>query len=404
MHVLLISYFFPPLLAPEAMQAERAVNAINKYFPQLNHNLSILTVKPISSYGKKDKNIGIDNYYRYEAFSIEYLYTPLYLLNKESRYFPDTRKGWIGPAIRKGKDIINNLLKNKEKIIIWSRAQPYSSHLVALALKREFPDIPWVASFSDPWSSNPYAIMYSSINLQWEKKVLDNATILTCVTERMKNQFIKSYPSTEDRWRVLSHIYPEDQQECIEDATPGPLTITYTGNFYGIRTPEPLFKALAYATAIQNDLKGKIEIRLVGELPPKWKNNISKYNLEGLIIHTEPVPQGEALKYIKFSDMLLLIDADIQGSVFLPSKLVDYLAAKKPIISITPNEGVSWDILSKHGHFCFTHKDIELLGKFFINLVKEYPKYKNRKFSRPNEFEPEEVAKNLFEIFSDSLK
>jgi hypothetical protein len=44
-----------------------------------------------------------------------------------------------------------------------------------------------------------------------------------------------------------------------------------------------------------------------------------------------------------------VIDAPADTSVFLPSKLVDYLAFNKPILGITPPTGASADLLRRLG-------------------------------------------------------
>jgi hypothetical protein len=50
------------------------------------------------------------------------------------------------------------------------------------------------------------------------------------------------------------------------------------------------------------------------------------------------------------ADVLLVIDAPSRGpSLFLPSKLVDYLPFRKPILGLTPGEGASADVLRQLG-------------------------------------------------------
>ena len=43
--------------------------------------------------------------------------------------------------------------------------------------------------------------------------------------------------------------------------------------------------------------------------------------------------------------MLLVIDAPADESLFLPSKLIDYLPARKPILGLTPARGASADLI-----------------------------------------------------------
>jgi glycosyltransferase involved in cell wall biosynthesis len=47
---------------------------------------------------------------------------------------------------------------------------------------------------------------------------------------------------------------------------------------------------------------------------------------------------------------LLLIDAPADESLFLPSKLIDYLPAAKPILALTPQRGASADVVRALGY------------------------------------------------------
>jgi len=63
-----------------------------------------------------------------------------------------------------------------------------------------------------------------------------------------------------------------------------------------------------------------------------------------------PSPNSEALAAAAAADVLLLIDAPSKSSsMFLPSKLIDYLMFRKPIFGITPQNGEAVDLLTRLG-------------------------------------------------------
>jgi hypothetical protein len=55
-----------------------------------------------------------------------------------------------------------------------------------------------------------------------------------------------------------------------------------------------------------------------------------------------------SLALMESADLLLVIDAPFDQSVFLPSKLVDYIGAQRPIFAITP-PGTSAKLVSDLG-------------------------------------------------------
>jgi hypothetical protein len=64
----------------------------------------------------------------------------------------------------------------------------------------------------------------------------------------------------------------------------------------------------------------------------------------------DKVPSSGAQSIAASSDVLLVVDAPTDGpSPFLPSKLVDYLAFRKPILGITPHDGASASLLKRIG-------------------------------------------------------
>src|SRR6185437_13126512 len=64
---------------------------------------------------------------------------------------PDSRNGWLGSAVRAGREV----LKSWRPDVMVASAPPFTTLLVARRLSREF-DLPWLAEFRDLWADNPY--------------------------------------------------------------------------------------------------------------------------------------------------------------------------------------------------------------------------------------------------------
>jgi hypothetical protein len=72
---------------------------------------------------------------------------------------------------------------------------------------------------------------------------------------------------------------------------------------------------------------------------------------------------------MKYADAYLLIDAPSEKpSVFLPSKLVEYLYMRKPILALTP-EGTSRDIIKEtNTGVCIYPEDVKSIKESFYHL------------------------------------
>jgi len=91
----------------------------------------------------------------------------------------------------------------------------------------------------------------------------------------------------------------------------------------------------------------------------------------------KPVSYIESLRLASESSGLLLIDAPAQLSVFLPSKLVDYIGTQRPIFGVTP-EGTSRELILRSGGLCADptnpNEIADRLKDFIVSISSFEPK------------------------------
>ena len=75
------------------------------------------------------------------------------------------------------------------------------------------------------------------------------------------------------------------------------------------------------------------------------------------------------------ADMLLILDAPFDISVFFPSKLVDYIGAQKPILAITP-EGSCADIVREVGGLVYSPDTLESIQNGIVSAITTLRKRK----------------------------
>src|SRR5207302_4685862 len=129
-----------------------------------------------------------------------------------------------------------------------------------------------------------------------------------------------------------------------------PLQLVYTGRFYdGLRTPITVLQALATLNK-EKSLDGVIEVTFVGPFVTGFIRDAQALGVEHLVRFKDRVPAADAEAIAAGADVLLVIDAPGEGpSPFLPSKLVDYLPLRKPILGVTPVEGASATLIRRTG-------------------------------------------------------
>jgi Glycosyl transferase 4-like domain len=260
-------------------------------------------------------------------------------------------------------------------------SQPHANHLLGLEIKKGIRR-PWVAYFSDPWSRNPYVSRISSritaYHRQLESQVLAEADLVLFTSPEMERLALGEFPSLlSGKTGVVPHGFVPSWYELARAAAPppGPLRILHTGHFYGPRSPLPLLQALQGLNS-RGDLASRLFFSFYGSFPASDRDLVRNGGLEPFFDIHGVVPYLESLALMHQHDALLLIDAPLRDqseSVFLPSKLVDYVGSGKPVIALTPREGATSRVLSEVGGHVREITDTPSIEKLFADLAGGMP-------------------------------
>lgn len=265
---------------------------------------------------------------------------------------PDSRLGWYWPACRAGKSI----LQSRRYDVIYSTSPYMTAHLIARRLSRRF-GIPWVADFRDPWRDNPFReLPFSSLN-QWdaflERRVLAEADYVVCNTPTMRARLCERLPFVAEKSTVIMNGFDRDRLVDVEPIRPGPVSdfiLTHAGQFYGRRSPIPLFRALRRAMETQSTTGRRIRLTLIG---PDQYDGVPLEKLarmEGVENHVTiigPKPHRETLSLLAGSDAVLLVGSNGPGSdLQVPNKLFEYLALRRPILAVVAPANPSANVLN----------------------------------------------------------
>lgn len=250
--------------------------------------------------------------------------------------------------------------------VIYSRSQPGASHILALRLKKLL-GIPWVAQLSDPWASNPYHSSHtkirSRIDAHYERRVVNECDKLIFPTVEIQRLYEKQYPDIDFAAKsiVLPH-HTSAELYTIQPSTvsflPNKLNLAYFGDFYGRRSPEPLIRAVNQLCDRRPEVADRFLIHFVGNVESKFAPLVDSCRVP---IRRDKMGVLENLNAMTKADILLLIDApnDSGETPFFPSKLVDYLGAKRPILGITELSGTAPDILRSYGYPVIRPDDVD---------------------------------------------
>jgi glycosyltransferase involved in cell wall biosynthesis len=342
----LLSYFFPPLKAPRAVQVERLAR----------HSRLPMRVL-CAAEGAVPPREGV------EVMTFPYKSPRWWHLAKHLLVLPDPHRAW---AMRVARQAATRGLVGRDDVLV-SFGQPMSDHLAGLYLKRKL-GMPWIAHFSDPWSDNPYLlpIPFARARLaRMERAVIGAADRVLFTSAETVDLVMAKYPPA---WRTKAAVLPHAHDPALygdasRSAGGGPLLLRYLGNFYRQRNPLALARALALVQRRRPEVLEGVRVELIGRWVGHANWSPAALGLpESLLSLRSPVGYLDSLRLMREADALLIVDAPFEHNVFFPSKLVDYLGAGRPIVALTP-AGTTADIVAAAGGLVASPASVESVAE-----------------------------------------
>jgi hypothetical protein len=234
-----------------------------------------------------------------------------------------------------------------------------------------------------------------------ENKVITSADTLIFVTKEARDLVMRKYPQVYlNKTRVIPHPYDRLLYKKIIIHDNKVFRLRYMGSFYGDRTPVPLLKALKHIKTTNPDINFSLEI--YGSENNELNSWIENYDLKNDVFYCGKVTYVKSLELMSSADMLVLIDAEYNTNVFLPSKLIDYLGAKKPILAITPRNSPSFKMMKKTGMKSFEENETVKIANYILSIYGHHEKITSVNSSLLKIYSASHIAKEYERIFYEN--
>lgn len=292
--------------------------------------------------------------------------------------YPDGMKYWHESALKEA----SNIMDNEEIDAIISSSWPITCHTIAKDLKENH-DVPWIADLRDLWNLNPY-VSHTFIRNYFEKrlelKTFENADALTTTTDLAAETLSTLHPMS----RIVPILsgYDKDDFKFLEELVSKKddfsndfsekLKFIYAGSLYGgKRDPTYLFEAIRELEDENKLDSSKISIEFYGD-STGLEEIANSYGLLDIVHIGGKIAHEEVLKKQLKSDVLLLISWDNEKEkMFIPGKIYEYFALKKPVLSIGYKEGSLKDLIeeTKVGYHV---SDLESTKEALLEIYNEF--------------------------------
>jgi len=318
-------------------------------------------------------------------------------------FLPDARAFWIRPSIK----FLSNYLDKNNVDAIFSCGPPHTNTRIATLISKKY-NIPFLADFQDPWTQVDY---FKNLPLtSWglkrhqeaELEALNQSSAITIVSKSWKQDLMQIGAKNVS---VLYWGYDPEDFESLQSKVDDKFTISHLGIMSKDRNPRVLFKVIKELNKEIPGFKEDLVLHLVGQFDYSIKESFLQENIEYNIKMTSSVERKEALKLTCSSNVLLLLlnkQDNIKGRV--PGKFFEYLASKRPILTLGATEGDVVEIVkaTKRGA-CLDYKDYDGIKTVLTEL---YRKYKNKSLCAPltnpiDQFSHPVLTKKVAKILDD---
>jgi len=362
MHVLLITWYFPPYQSAGASR----LGQLTKYLRLAGHRVSVVTGRPSDLPSLTDIVTAAEIHY---AANIDLNAVPRSVLGKSSvrehgyelsrlgrfqwlgraykqlMHFPDAQVGWIVPALLSARRI------DRPDVVLSSSPAP-SAHIAAGLFARSR-HIPWIAEYRDLWTDGP------AFRRWWPARPLENgieaalirrASIVTTTTKGMAE--ILSARLGRRVEHIPNGFDPEDFTGAV---TTEPGLFAHTGTVYVTFDTSLLLRALPL---VRRPIRMVFAGRNLADLPQKVRDRGGTgVDLVG------PLERSMAIGLMRRAEANLLFLWDRKhrlAHVNVTQKLYEYIAAGRPIIVIGHDQGEAATIVRDSGLAIFVRTAEEL--------------------------------------------
>ena len=198
---------------------------------------------------------------------------------------------------------------------------------------------PWLAEFRDPLVENPDVnpnSIAAAIRKKIETHIVSSANKIIWYDgiQISDDYFDKTYTNTSNIEQLPPIGFETEKFDTIAPKPFELFTITYAGSFYdGWIEPYEFLQGLnTYITKTNNQT---IQALFYGDWDDNYKQFVSERGISNCVQTYSFVPHQKIVSVLKGSDVLLYIGGtDTRNSNNLPSKLYDYIGAKRPILAL----------------------------------------------------------------------
>jgi glycosyltransferase involved in cell wall biosynthesis len=269
------------------------------------------------------------------------------------RFFPRVDGGFTS-AVDFAHAAISTLERNPPDVVLAS-GPPFFAFVAGLLAARRF-GVPLVLDYRDEWTECPYDfVKKDGDDRAWESRCLRAADAVLFTTESHRRHQLATFPELDAR---KTHLVPNgwepddfqqgDRSRSLDssDAT-APVHLVHAGNLSGHTPILDFLNSLDQLITERPEMEARLRVQLIGRRSQTNDKDIRAFTFPSVLEIVDHVGKREANRRMQGADVLLLL-VNKDSERYLPGKMFDYLAARRPVLAFG-SPGEASDIVERLG-------------------------------------------------------
>lgn len=268
---------------------------------------------------------------------------------------PDPQILWAPAALAEGRRV----LESTPHDVVVATGPPFSALLVGARLARRA-GLPLVLDFRDEWGisnryyeNRPKDLLSNALQRRMQDLALRRAVAVLATTERSTAALRDACRAAGSRATACCIYNGYDHEDFAVSSAPpasgGPFRLSYVGTLWALTDVRPLAAAVTRLAKVGPESAAALELEFAGRRTPDQELAIE--GLRGLptrVITHGYVSHSGAIELMSRASGLCLLLADApEAARVVPAKLFEYMAARRPVLSIAP-PGETQELLLGH--------------------------------------------------------
>jgi hypothetical protein len=385
--VLIISYYYPPC----NLTAAQRVGSWVKYMPENGYYPILITRNwtghEFTATELLENSNRQEHHVRNEKSEIYYL---PYKASLRDYFFRHGQKNVILKLMSKILTTLNILIRhisvnfisynniyykakellkeNPEINYLIISADPFEQFHFGYKLKKEFPNLKWVADYRDDWTTSDIDFHpFRLIQKYFEKKWIHNSSLITTTSNQLVLR-LSDFHKKRTELILNGFEFPENFNITSLQKNKNKLTILHNGTLYPSQDLTILRDALS-EIEIQENFSIELifpGLKYINKVAQRIENEFS-----GLPVKFESSSRISRVQLIKLqleSDIMLMVAHKGEKGI-VGSKLYEYIGLKKPVLLCPSDRGEMQSTLEGTGLEIIVQNKEDLKNKL-MNLIK----------------------------------